>query len=372
MSGLDTLESRCGFFHEVIASWLADPDITITCGRWSDGSVSELLPRQRARLLPARYDGCFVGVRELRLDAEPHHLHIDLGRVHQACYAVTPSICLQMKPSFEVRFLTLGPGGAPGDRWAVSLMLTQPYDEAGLREDSVGRFFRRARLHSRMQPSLVDVWIDPEVRQSEQGRPLLALLQSMASLPGADWDTAVGAITQTKEKRPVVEASDPPCAPLLDAALKLPDASLVIYRDRTLVEFKTEKLGGLFRYEEHGHVSWQIGRAEDHHCHLSLSAVEKVLFSAEPVSCQGGGLNYTIWFTTPGPAGNPWRRDGYFSVTLNAPYRGTVPRTEIIEPLLDVYRRFRAEPWVSADAKFMEVLERGAPSRASVQATHHA
>jgi len=46
----------------------------------------------------------------------------------------------------------------------------------------------------------------------------------------------------------------------------------------------------LHRYEEAGHVSWQIGDQNDHHCHLSLDSVTRVLFSAKPVSCQGGGL----------------------------------------------------------------------------------
>jgi hypothetical protein len=74
-------------------------------------------------------------------------------------------------------------------------------------------------------------------------------------------------------------------------------------------------------------------------------------------------LNYTIWFLAPGSTGNPWRRDGYFSVTLNSAYRGTQPRPEVIEPVLDLYRRFRHEPGVRADDTFLRVIEEGLPAR---------
>lgn len=147
--------------------------------------------------------------------------------------------------SLEARFLTTRAGGAPTDRWSVSLMHSQPYDRQGLRPAALNCFF-----------------------------------------------------------------AAPMCLSLLEQSLKLREASLVIYRDRTLVEFKTDRLDAVHRYEERGHISWQIGVSDDHHCHLSLAAVESVLFSAEPVPCQGGGLNYTIWFLASGSAGNPWRRDG--------------------------------------------------------------
>jgi hypothetical protein len=160
----------------------------------------------------------------------------------------------------------------------------------------------------------------------------------------------------------------PPCLELLKAALALPDASLVIYRERTLVEFKTEKLDGVHCYSEEGHVSWQIGGLHEHHCHLDLLSVERMLFSAESVPCQGGGLNYTLWFLTAGPSGNPWRRDGYFSVTLNCPYKGDDPRMEVIGPMLALYERFRHAPGVEADAQFLQVLETGAPQRCTQHA----
>lgn len=354
------------FFHEVIEDWIQDPRITIACGRWADGAVSEIIPIGPARLLPARYEGCFAGVRELRLNDGPHHLHIDLGRVHRASYAIAPSVCLAFKPALEVRLLTTGPGGAPTDQWSLSLMPDSPYRGERLDEAAVRRFIERMRRHARKAPELVELSIDPEVREGPQGPALLDLMREACDRPEADWDEAIRELAPASGQRPREETPEPPCLPLLREAIALREASLVIYRERTLVEFQTEKIDGVHRYRESGRVSWQIGGLRDHHCHLALSAVSGVLFSAEPVSCQGGGLNYTVWFLTPGSCGNPWRRDGYFSVVLNRPYSGNAPRAEVIRPVFDLYLKYRAESWVQADAKFLEVLEHGAPARRTV------
>lgn len=357
------LAATSAFFHEVIEEWIRDPKTTIACGRWADGTVSEIIPAGRARLLEARYHGCFAGVREIRLDDGPHHLHIDLGRVYKVCYAVAPSVCLDFKPSLEVRLLTIGPGGAPTDRWSLSLMPDCPYRGGNLDEAAVRVFVERMRQHAERAPGLVELSIAPETRQSPQGADLLRLFRDAADRPDADWNDVIASLVPASACAQPAQVMEPPCLPLLRDALALQDASLVIYRDRTLVEFQTEKIDGIHRYVEQGHVSWQIGGLRDHHCHLALGAVVSALFSAEPVSCQGGGLNYTVWFLTSGPSGNPWRRDGYFSVVLNRPYSGRAPRLEVIEPVLDLYRRYRGTPWVQADAGFMRVLEEGVPDR---------
>lgn len=357
------LTATSAFFHEVIEEWIRDPKTTIACGRWTDGAVSELIPAGRARLLPARYHGCFAGVREIRLDDGPHHLHIDLGRVHKVCYAVAPSVCLDFKPSLELRFLTLGAGGAPTDRWSLSLMPDCPYRGNNLDEAVVRSFVQRMLRHAERAPELVELSIAPETRQSPQGADLLRLFREASDRPDAGWNDVVDSLLPSGKRPPVEQMAEPCCLPLLRDALALKDASLVIYRERTLVEFQTEKIEGIHRYVEQGHVSWQIGGLRDHHCHLALGAVVSVLFSAEPVSCQGGGLNYTIWFLTAGPSGNPWRRDGYFSIVLNRPYSGNAPRLEVIEPVLDLYRKTSDAPWVQADAGFMQVIEAGVPDR---------
>jgi len=357
------LTAVSAFFHDVIEDWIQDPQTTIACGRWADGAVSEIIPTGRARLLPARYHGCFAGVREIRLNDGPHHLHIDLGRVHKVCYAIAPSVCLAFKPSLEVRLLTIGPGGAPTDRWSLSMMPNCLYRRDRLDEATARRFIERMRQHAKRAPELVELFIDSEVRQGPQGPDLLRLMREAVNRPGADWDDVIEELTRASDRRLPVDAMEPSCLPLLRDVLALREASLVIYRERTLVEFQTEKVDGVHQYMEQGHVSWQIGGLRDHHCHLALGAVARVLFSADPVSCQGGGLNYTVWFLTSGPCGNPWRRDGYFSVVLNRPYTGSAPRLEVIKPVLDLYLRYRHKSWVQADAGFTRVLEHGVPDR---------
>lgn len=359
---VDAFSAQAQFFHHSVSRWLERKDVTIACGRWSDGAISEIIPDGQAKLLPAIYDGCFNGVREVRLEEQSHHLHVDFGRIHKLAYTVAPSVCLNFKPSFEMRLLTLGAGGAPTDRWLVSLMLETPYSEDQLNEDIALQFLVQAVQEARERPDLVEVRIDPEVQVGPIGPQLLNLLgKAVGHGEGVDWDTALAAISSPA--LPELAPFDPPLLPLLRKALALRDASLVIFRDRTLIEFKTERLDGIHRYEEAGHISWQIGDQHDHHCHLSLSVITKVLFSAEPVSCQGGGLNYTVWFLTSGPCGNPYRRDGYFSIVLNRPYSGRQPRTEVIEPVLELFRLFQHESWVEADETFIRVVHEGPPER---------
>lgn len=142
---------------------------------------------------------------------------------------------------------------------------------------------------------------------------------------------------------------------LLRGALALKDASLVIFRRGLLVEFKTEGLApGLTASVEGQYRSWQIGPFEGHHCHLDLTAVRSILFDAEPVSCQGGQINYTVWFLGEGDCGNPYRSDGIFSVTLNSPYAADgTPRTAVIQPVFALYESHRNEAAVSASDGFL-------------------
>lgn len=178
----------------------------------------------------------------------------------------------------------------------------------------------------------------------------------MLGLPtDAPWSDALRALVGSPREAND-ESSEPRSLELLREALRFREASLVIYRERTLVEFQTEKLAGVFKYVEDGHVSWQLGDFQDHHCHLALGAVTRVLFSAEPVPCRGGRLNYTVWFLVPGSCGNRYRSDGYFSVVLNRPYDGDAPRLELIDQVQSLYRRYRHESWVEAGDLFLRAL----------------
>lgn len=150
---------------------------------------------------------------------------------------------------------------------------------------------------------------------------------------------------------------------VLTGALALEDASLVIFRRGLLVEFKTEGLApGLSVSIEGPHRSWQIGPFEGHHCHLDLAGVRSVLFDAEPVPCQGGRINYTVWFLGEGDCGNPYRSDGLFSVTLNRPYAADgSPRAEVIAPVFDLYERHRHLESVAASESFVAARVDPAP-----------
>jgi len=344
------------FVAAVLDEWLADDRVTIACGSWADGGIAELLPRGKARLLPVAYEGCFAGVRELRIDGAEHHVHLDLGRVHCLVYCIAPSVCFGGRPSFELRFLTTGAGGARSSRWAVSVMLSHPYPGGTLDPTQVRWFLERARRHIAARPDLVRLELSPDVADAADVRHCIA---ETLGLPGATrWPDTLGALDGGAQAAGGPD-HEPRVLDLLREALRFREASLVIYRERTLVELQTEKLAGVFKYVEDGHVSWQIGEFEDHHCHLALGAVTGVVFSAEPVPCQGGRLNYTVWFLVPGPCGNPYRRDGYFSVVLNRPYANGTPRHEVIEQVFRLYRRHAVHPWVTADDQFLRALESG-------------
>jgi hypothetical protein len=111
---------------------------------------------------------------------------------------------------------------------------------------------------------------------------------------------------------------------VLADALKLADASLVIYRRGVLVDFKTELLGpGLIATHMGHHQSWQIGPMGGHHCHLDLESIGQACSDAEPVSCQRGRINYTVWFLAGKDCGNPFRANALFSVTLMRPMSQT-------------------------------------------------
>ena len=151
-----------------------------------------------------------------------------------------------------------------------------------------------------------------------------------------------------------------PAAAVLQATLSLPDASFVIFRHGILAEFRTDQLRtGLCLYTHGAHRGWQVGASNEHHFHPDLAGVRQVLFDAEPVPCQGGRLNYTVWFIGVGDCGNPHRPDGLFSVTLNRPYDATgQPRADILDAVYALYERIRPWPLVGASAPFLASYRR--------------
>jgi hypothetical protein len=147
---------------------------------------------------------------------------------------------------------------------------------------------------------------------------------------------------------------------VLAGALALKEASLVVFRRGVLVEFKTEMLvPSLTRTDEGRYRGWQLGPFEGHHCHLDLASIVRVWFDAEPVSCQGGRLNYTVWFLTAGDCGNPYRPEGLFAITLNAPYTAEgFARTDVILPVYQLHALHDGRAAVSASDAFISVRRR--------------
>lgn len=245
----DGFDDRIAFFESLLTEWLASDDVTIACGSWTDGGIAELLPRGRGRLLPAAYEGCFAGVRELRIEGAEHHLHVDLGRVHRAVYAIAPSVCFAGRPSFEVRLLVTGPGGAESSRWSVSAMLTQPHRDGRIDRAAFDRYLARARRHAAERPALVRIELANELARSKVADDVrLALADAYGLATTTSWDELARAVEPAPAPAPALsEPLEPWVRPVLEDALELSEASLVIYRDKTLVEFQTDGIGGVFR-----------------------------------------------------------------------------------------------------------------------------
>ncbi len=355
---------RIGFLRDVLQRWLARPDTVLACGRWSEGAVGEFNPVGRGQVLSARYKDCFAGVCDIRLEGQPHHLHVDLGRVYTVRYCLSLSVCFGFKPSLEARFMLAGPDGSASERWSLAAMVENPYLNGSLDEACLNAFVEEAADLCRRQPGWAGLWIDPEVWSSEAGPQIEQSLCRVAGInPSAPkaWEQAL-CIFRPKPQMPAPAepTAEPLVLPLLKQALDLPEASLVILRERTLVELQTGQLEGVFKFVEQGYVSWQIGGYKQSHCHMDLYAITGVQFVAEPTPCQGGRLNFTIWFLTGDRSGNPYKWDGYFSVVLNQPYDGRgEPRVEVIEPMLALFRSYHGEAWGGADECFQKVADGG-------------
>ena len=345
-------EGLVSFFERSLLEWASDESATIAAGDWRDGAVMELVGA--ARLLPARYDGCFEGVRELRAVGSEHHAHVDLGRAHSIEYVIAPSVCLGFRPSLEVRYLSTGPGGGRTGRTMVRALLNSLYTRGSVNGHAVSTWYQRYVRDVAERPDRVRLVLSPETSDAAECAAFLDALAEASHVALPSWPDAARVLTSAE--KPAVTTSGPIFRDLLEDAIALRDASLVIFRDRTLVEFKTDDLAGVFEFTEGDHTSWQIGATDAHHCHLALNAVTSVKFSAEPVPCQGNRLNYTIWFLVAGGCGNPFRSDGYFSVTLNRSYEGHRPRWAVIRPVAELYEKYRQHEWVCADNEFISAV----------------
>ena len=139
----------------ILREWLADPDLTLICGRWSDGGIMELMPEGRATLSQPRYDGDFAGLRDLDLTGQQHHIHLDLNKLPRAVYLVSPSVCYGFRPAFEVRLCATDDVAATA--FGLALGVRHPYRGNQLSHAAVRRYLRRLVNHRRSNPGVVDV-----------------------------------------------------------------------------------------------------------------------------------------------------------------------------------------------------------------------
>jgi len=357
-------KERIAFIQEVLQRWLEKPQAVLACGRWSDGTIAEINPEGQGRVVGSRYRDCFAGVCDIRLDRAPHHLHVDLGRVYAVRFCLSPSVCFGFKPSLEARFMLTGPGGAASERWSLAAMIENPYPQGTLDEACLAEFLEEAADWFRRAPRWAGLWVDPEVWTSDLAPQIERAICKTAGVDPFEPQArhrALGSLSlQPEMPEPGDPSTDPPMLPLLREAVDLPGASLVILRERTLIELQTEQLAGVSKFVEQGYVSWQIGGFEQSHCHLDLYALTGARFTAEPTPCQGGRLNFTLWLLVAERSGNPYKADGYFSIVLNQPYdSGGRPRWEVIQPMVALYRAYRQEPWLDADDRFQRVATDG-------------
>ena len=139
----------------ILREWLADPDLTLICGRWSDGGIMELMPEGRATLSRPRYDGDFAGLRDLNLAGQQHHIHLDLNKLPRAVYLVAPSVCYGFRPSFEVRLCASDDIAAT--EFGLALSVCHPYRGNQLSHEAVRRYLRRLANHRGSSPEVVGI-----------------------------------------------------------------------------------------------------------------------------------------------------------------------------------------------------------------------
>lgn len=151
----------------ILREWLAEPNVAVICGRWNEGAVMELMPQGRACLLGRKYDGCFARIRELRIDGEEHHVHIDLSKLCHVVYAIAASVCYGFLPSFEVHFVEHWDERESGC-YVFGLSVCEPYKGGRLRRNAVVRYFRRLVSHSARWPENVHLRMEAQAERVSQ------------------------------------------------------------------------------------------------------------------------------------------------------------------------------------------------------------
>jgi len=124
----------------ILREWLSDARVMLVCGDFRHGSVSELLPEGRASLSRPKYNGIFAGLRDVAIEGERHHMHVDLGRVEVVRYAVRPSVCFGFRPSLDIEFMSR-------TERAFALSVDRLYVKTSIDPAACARFVQRYLRH---------------------------------------------------------------------------------------------------------------------------------------------------------------------------------------------------------------------------------
>lgn len=153
-----TPSQRIEQIESILRDWLREPDIAIICGNWMNGSMMELFPNGRASLSQARYPAPFSGLRDLHLQDQRHHLHLDLEKLGSAVYALSPCVCYGYRPSFELRFST---AELDNPRYfSFALGVREPYRGRRANKAALIAYFRKMLSHHQRYPEVTRFWID--------------------------------------------------------------------------------------------------------------------------------------------------------------------------------------------------------------------
>lgn len=146
---------RVTCMEQIVRDWIAEPDVLVLAGHWGEGALMEIVPTSSPVLTGQLYTGRFAGLRDMILDGEDHHLHMDLGRLTRATYIVSPSVCFGFRPSFEVRMHACGTD--PMLHFGFGMALRMAYHGAQIHAVNVQRYFEMFRRHRSMYPEIVSI-----------------------------------------------------------------------------------------------------------------------------------------------------------------------------------------------------------------------
>ncbi len=154
--------NRVSQLETILREWLSEPAITLMCGDWRNGCIMEILPEGPVTLTREKYPEPFSGLRDIELPGQPHHLHINLDKLAQVVYAITPCVCYGYRPSFEVRF-----NDQETNTTAFALALRQPYLGRKTNRSALIAYFRRLLDHHQRFSGITRFHVDSQPAQGK-------------------------------------------------------------------------------------------------------------------------------------------------------------------------------------------------------------